>query len=157
MKLPKLTTMSLLLGIGALVLGQVLKSIFIWKIPEQGIFLLNKDWLSCQLKLVSNPFIAFSLPIPALIIYGLSLVFLLGLVYFLIQNIKTNQVYLSISLSILTGAALSNLLDRIINGGVIDYFNITIYNYHWATFNLADSLIVICALIIIIKNFKSKI
>jgi len=153
----KLKIISLSLGAGAIILSQLIKFIFIWKIPEQGIFLIQKTWFSLQIKLASNPFMAFSLPVPALIIYGLTLILLFGLVYFLIQNIRINKVSISISLSILTGAALSNLIDRLINDGVIDYFNITIYNYHWATFNLADSLIVACAFIIIFKNLKHKI
>jgi len=53
-------------------------------------------------------------------------------------------------------AAVSNLIDRIFLGGVVDYLSITIYNFTWPTFNLADCLIVVACIIFILNQFKSK-
>lgn len=153
----KLKITALAIGIGVLLADQAIKFIFLWKIPDSGIFLIKNVLLAIQLKMERNPFIAFSIPIPQVLIFILTIILLAGLFYFLVQNAKHNLRVTTISLGIIMGAASSNLLDRIIHGAVVDYLNITIYNYHWATFNLADSLITIGALIIIITNFRKKI
>jgi signal peptidase II len=44
-------------------------------------------------------------------------------------------------LSLLLGGAVSNLVDRILRGTVVDFIDITIAGYHWPAFNLADSCI----------------
>ena len=43
---------------------------------------------------------------------------------------------------IISGAC-SNLIDRIVYNGVIDFLDFYYYSYHWPTFNLADIFIVI--------------
>jgi len=152
----QLKIFALLLGMGAIITDQLLKFIILWKIPSSGIFLVSSKFLSIQLELAKNPFIAFSLPLPQVLIFVLTIILLSGLIYFLIKSLGEHK-GTTIALSLIIGAAISNLIDRLIHGAVIDYLNITIYNYHWATFNLADSLITICALIILIINFRKKI
>ena len=49
----------------------------------------------------------------------------------------------SIGLSLVLGGALSNLYDRMRFGLVEDFLDFYIRSYHWATFNLADSAIVV--------------
>jgi signal peptidase II len=47
-------------------------------------------------------------------------------------------------MSLILGGALSNLFDRIMRAGLVeDFLDFYIRNYHWATFNLADSAIVV--------------
>ena len=41
------------------------------------------------------------------------------------------------------GGALANLFDRIRAGEVEDFLDFYIRNYHWYTFNVADSAIVV--------------
>ena len=56
---------------------------------------------------------------------------------------------------ILLGAGLSNIYDRFIHGGVVDY----IYYHHWfdfAVFNFADVMIDLAVLWFVILNFKPK-
>ncbi len=58
---------------------------------------------------------------------------------------------------ILTGGILSNLIDRVIQGGVTDYINLG----WWPVFNIADAMIVISIITLIIrieeKEIKEKI
>ena len=49
----------------------------------------------------------------------------------------------SIGLSLVLGGALSNLYDRMRSGLVEDFLDFYFRSYHWATFNLADSAIVV--------------
>jgi signal peptidase II len=50
-----------------------------------------------------------------------------------------------VGLSLVLGGALSNLVDRIRVGRVVDFLDFYVRNYHWYTFNLADSAIVVGA------------
>ena len=50
--------------------------------------------------------------------------------------------------------ALSNLLDRLLYGAVIDFIDIYIGFWHWPTFNLADAFVVIGVFGIIIRSMK---
>src|SRR5579863_1577171 len=50
-----------------------------------------------------------------------------------------------VGLSLVLGGALSNLVDRIRMGRVIDFLDFYIKTYHWYTFNLADAAIVVGA------------
>ena len=57
----------------------------------------------------------------------------------------------SIGLSLILGGALSNLFDRMRSGLVEDFLDFYIRSYHWATFNLADSAIVVGTGFIIVQ------
>ena len=50
-----------------------------------------------------------------------------------------------VGLALILGGALSNLFDRIRLGRVVDFFDVYYRSYHWPTFNLADSAIVVGA------------
>ena len=50
------------------------------------------------------------------------------------------------------GGAVSNLVDRIIIGAVLDFLDFHLLGFHWPAFNLADSCIVIGALLLLYKS-----
>jgi signal peptidase II len=77
---------------------------------------------------------------PVLIVVSAAL--LMGVVILVIrtQHLRWET---SIGLSLVLGGALSNLFDRMRSGLVEDFLDFYIRSYHWATFNLADSAIVV--------------
>jgi signal peptidase II len=50
-----------------------------------------------------------------------------------------------VGFALILGGALSNLFDRIRVGRVVDFLDVYYGSYHWPTFNLADSAIVVGA------------
>ena len=46
------------------------------------------------------------------------------------------------SLGLIMGGALGNALDRILIGGVADFFSLHAYGFYWYVFNIADVAIV---------------
>ncbi len=56
-----------------------------------------------------------------------------------------------VGLALILGGALSNLVDRIRWGRVTDFLDFYINSYHWYTFNLADSAIVVGAGFLILQ------
>ena len=57
----------------------------------------------------------------------------------------------NVGLSLILGGASSNLLDRIYRGQVVDFLDFYLRSYHWFTFNLADSAIVVGAGFLILR------
>jgi len=56
-----------------------------------------------------------------------------------------------LGLSLILGGAVSNLADRIRFGRVVDFLDLYFRDYHWYTFNVADSAIVVGALFLIYR------
>ena len=55
-----------------------------------------------------------------------------------------------VALALILGGAASNLFDRVRYGRVTDFLDFYFHQYHWFTFNLADSAIVTGALLLVI-------
>ncbi len=119
-----------------------LSKIFILKLPDNtGVF--ESNYLS--LKLLINPNLAFSLPLPNYLIIFLSALIIIALIYYLIKVIKVKLIYSIALILIITGAS-SNLFDRLKFGGVIDFISFSF----WPTFNFADVYIIIGAIILLL-------
>jgi signal peptidase II len=87
-----------------------------------------------------NYFIAFSLPISGRILeLAIFLLILLMIVAFFYLLIKKNKKLLLFGLAAVLLGSISNFIDRLNFGYVIDY----LYLKHFTVFNLADALIVL--------------
>lgn len=76
--------------------------------------------------------------------YSLSLVIFLVTIFFMFFSVWEAQKGGTISFNIFVLAgAYSNLLDRMLYGGVVDYIDFYIGSWHWPTFNMADIFIVV--------------
>jgi len=86
---------------------------------------------------------------PLLIVISAAL--LIGVVILVLKTQKLRW-EARLGLSLILGGALSNLYDRIMRAGLVeDFLDFYIRSYHWATFNLADSAIVVGAGFIIFQ------
>ncbi len=54
-----------------------------------------------------------------------------------------------VALALILGGAVGNLWDRLLTGRVVDFFDFYLGSYHWPAFNVADSAIVIGALLLV--------
>lgn len=71
----------------------------------------------------------------------LVLVTLVALVVLAILIRKSSDVLSVFALSLITGGAVGNLIDRLRLGAVVDFLDFHIGPYHWPAFNVADSAI----------------
>ncbi|AOM41252.1 signal peptidase II [Xenorhabdus hominickii] len=62
----------------------------------------------------------------------------------------------NIAYALVIGGALGNLFDRLVHGFVVDFIDFYVGEWHWPTFNIADSAICIGAALIIIESFISQ-
>jgi len=58
---------------------------------------------------------------------------------------------------LILAGAFSNLLDRVLHQGVVDFIDVYIGSFHWATFNLADVYVVVGVIGILIRFFSPTI
>jgi len=62
----------------------------------------------------------------------------------------------TIGLSLILGGATGNLWDRMMTGHVVDFLDFYIGNYHWPAFNVADSAIVVGAILLVSEIVFAK-
>ena len=76
--------------------------------------------------------------------------------FLLYWMLKEKNVLKVISLGLIIGGALGNVVDRVRFGAVLDFLDFHIAGYHWPAFNLADSFICIGAGVLIVMEFLRK-
>ncbi len=62
----------------------------------------------------------------------------------------------TIGLSLILGGATGNLWDRMVSGHVVDFLDFYVGSYHWPAFNVADSAIVIGAILLVSEIVFAK-
>jgi len=67
---------------------------------------------------------------------------------------RSNERLKTIAVALILGGALGNMLDRMINGYVVDFIDLYIGPYHWPAFNLADSAICLGVFLLIWKMVR---
>lgn len=107
------------------------------------------SWLN--LTLVYNTGAAFSIlrgATPWLFVV-LGVVVVLGIAGWLIRHAYDKRLFAA-SLALIAGGALGNVIDRALRGHVIDFVDFHIGAWHYPAFNLADSAIVVGAVLIFV-------
>ncbi|NQZ26535.1 MAG: signal peptidase II [Colwellia sp.] len=79
-------------------------------------------------------------------------------IVFLVWMAKTpkQQRLLSIAFALILSGAVGNLIDRVLFGYVIDFLDFHWAGFHFAAFNIADSVIFIGAALMIFESFTNK-
>jgi signal peptidase II len=85
-----------------------------------------------------------SSPWKMVVLIGISAILLLMVIGIVWKSQRLDWLA-SLGLALILGGALSNLADRVRYGRVVDFVDVYYRSYHWPTFNLADSAIVVGA------------
>jgi len=72
-----------------------------------------------------------------------------------IKGLKPQAKLEAISLSLILGGAIGNVMDRFYYGYVIDFIDVYYNSYHWPAFNVADSAIVVGGVLLVIDSLRS--
>jgi signal peptidase II len=113
------------------------------------------DWLN--LTLAHNDGAAFSLLAGAggwqrwfftTVALGVSAVLLIWL-----KRLPNGARLLPVSLMMVLGGAIGNMVDRVRLGYVVDFIDVHYQGWHWPAFNLADSFIVVGVVLLLIEGF----
>jgi signal peptidase II len=107
----------------------------------------------------SNPGVAFGLfaeshaPFlaPILILFSVAVIFLL---VWLLATGRAGDWLGECGLALILGGAAGNVLDRLLRRSVTDFIDFHVGSYHWYTFNVADSAIVIGASLVVLELLR---
>jgi len=70
-----------------------------------------------------------------------------------IRKLPAEETLTAISLCLILGGAIGNLIDRILLGHVIDYIQVWLGSYPFPAFNIADAAISVGAAMLILSSF----
>ncbi|TLD83479.1 lipoprotein signal peptidase [Helicobacter sp. MIT 11-5569] len=136
-----------------LMLDQAIKWYFLFKGYTQGDMIFEGSVIS--LLLVYNKGVAFSMFafLQEWLKY-LQILLLVGIFVYLWKHKEIIKVHY-IALGVIFGAGISNILDRFIHGGVVDYI-FWHYKFEFAIFNFADVMINIGVALVLFSVFLRK-
>ena len=72
--------------------------------------------------------------------------------FLIILSILSKKKIVCIGLCLISSGAIGNAIDRIYFGGVIDFIDIFVYNFHWPAFNFADIFITVGVILLLTDN-----
>ncbi|MGD0021238.1 MAG: signal peptidase II [Smithellaceae bacterium] len=139
-------------AIAVIVLDQITKAVITEKLFMYGSYKVIDGFFS--LVYVMNPGAAFGFLAGApemfryLFFISITVLAILLIIYYILKS-KSQDVLMVISLTLIFGGAVGNLIDRIRFGAVVDFLDFYIGTRHWPAFNAADSAISIGAVLMI--------
>ncbi len=83
---------------------------------------------------------------------GLALVMSIGIAFWL-ARLQKHEKLLAVSLALVLGGAIGNLIDRLAYGYVIDFLDVYYGTWHWPAFNIADSAITVGVALMLAESF----
>jgi len=76
-------------------------------------------------------------------------------ILFLLKR-HSQQVLFCVALSMILGGAISNVIDRVMIGAVVDFLDVHVSGHHWPAFNAADSAITCGAALLIWDGLRAS-
>lgn len=70
-----------------------------------------------------------------------------------LARLKKHETLLAVSLALVLGGAVGNLIDRLAYGYVIDFLDVYYRDWHWPAFNIADSAITLGVALMLLESF----
>jgi len=69
-------------------------------------------------------------------------------------RLERRQKLLAVSLALILGGAVGNLIDRLVYGFVIDFIDVYYQSWHWPAFNIADMAISIGVALMLLDSLR---
>jgi signal peptidase II len=73
-----------------------------------------------------------------------------------IWRLNARQRLSAVSLSLIVGGAIGNIIDRLLLGHVVDFIDLYYGDWHWPAFNVADSAIVIGVVLMLLEMVREE-
>ena len=87
---------------------------------------------------------------------GLASVVTLVLIVWLLR-LSVSEKLTGAALCLIIGGAVGNLIDRVMNGYVVDFIDVHVMGWHWPAFNLADSAITCGVILLLLDSLLQSI
>ncbi len=121
---------------------------------EQAQFVSKEITSFLNIVMVWNPGVSFGLlqTNKEYVFYGLTAMALIVSVGFLVWLWRDSRPIRAITVGLIVGGALGNVLDRLRYNAVVDFIDVHANNWHWPAFNVADSAITVGIIIVLIET-----
>ena len=86
----------------------------------------------------------------------LTSIILLIAIFIIFLAYRSSNILEKLSYLMIAGGASGNIFDRMYYSSVVDFIDITINNFHWFIFNVADIFITLGIVILLLREFVSK-
>ena len=84
-------------------------------------------------------------------------IFAMGLIVSFYRNLAPGDRFSALSLGLILGGAVGNLIDRVRHGEVVDFLHFRLWGvYTWPDFNFADSFIVVGVILLVIELLATE-
>jgi signal peptidase II len=101
-------------------------------------------------------FLAGDRSIPRMVVFILISGVAIGCIVYLLKNLRPGRNTVTLSLSLILGGAIGNLIDRLRMGEVIDFIDLHWHHIHWPAFNIADSAITIGVILLLFQMIRKQ-
>lgn len=149
----------LIIVVAAILLDQISKLIMVSVIEREGDIIQVIPGFF-KFRLHYNPYIAFSIELSFFWQMFMTVIATAVFGVMAIASDFKNKKFYSWGVWLMIGGMIGNFIDRVFNGGigVIDFLSFTFFGKDFATFNLADSFLVIgvCCVVIDLLFFDKK-
>lgn len=145
---------TIIISIILLCIDQISKLLIVNLLTKTNSIAIIKNFF--YLTYINNDGAAFSILVGKRVLLILIAVLVIVM---LIRYIKKNNIQNKlelVSISLIIGGSLGNLIDRVVRGYVIDFLDFKIFNYNFPIFNLADTFIVIGVFILLLKEIRKE-
>ncbi len=145
---------TIIISIILLCIDQITKLLVVNLLTKTNSIAIIKNFF--YLTYINNDGAAFSILVGKRILLILIAVLVIVM---LIRYIKKNNIQNKlelVSISLIIGGSLGNLIDRVVRGYVIDFLDFKIFNYNFPIFNLADTFIVIGVFLLLLKEIRKE-
>jgi signal peptidase II len=141
-----------------LIIDQASKLFFLGYVPEFGRITVIPgffDWT-----LTYNEGVAFSLfgegeNLQRFLLSAFAIVVSIGFTVWLTRLPRTDR-WSAIALALVIGGAIGNVIDRVRLGHVVDFILLYWRDWYWPAFNVADSCIVVGAVVLVVAGFRAE-
>jgi signal peptidase II len=88
--------------------------------------------------------------------YFVASVAAVAMIFFYLRRLSADQILPRLSLAMILGGALGNLIDRFRSGVVTDFLDFGIGNLRWPVFNLADAFITVGVVLFFLSMMRTQ-
>ena len=145
---------TIIISIILLCIDQISKLLVVNLLTKTDSIAIIKNFF--YLTYINNDGAAFSILVGKRIFLILvAIIVIIMLIHYIKKNNIQNKLEL-VSISLIIGGSLGNLMDRVVRGYVIDFLDFKIFNYNFPIFNLADTFIVIGVILLLLKELRKE-
>lgn len=137
----------LILSIIIIIVDQISKVLVRFYLDYGKPYKIFGEWV--RLTYIENPGMAFGIEFGGQTFFTLFALFATIVIFIYIVRARTEKLQLRISLTLILGGAIGNLIDRFLYGKVVDFIDIRIGEINWPIFNIADCAVTIGMLMLI--------